>query len=179
MPGNASSDEENRVRSQQRLIKEIHRLQQQWDRLSEKLTALEGQRILETRVEEKFRLKSSIDETRTTRDEIEHQLEVLQDWLAEANRDVKGKASQDDDQDSTERNSRMEKTNYSGKNKIELCRRLGESWPELADYFDIPDDTRRGFAKGKECREIWKWLKERNQLDELEEALQFINREAW
>ena len=39
--------------------------------------------------------------------------------------------------------------NYSGKQKIEFCKRLGNNWEELADYFDIPDSFRKQYARVK------------------------------
>ncbi len=45
-------------------------LQQLWDLLSQKLAALEQQKILETRVEEKLRLQQLIAETSAERDRI-------------------------------------------------------------------------------------------------------------
>jgi len=53
-------------------------LQQLWDWLSQKLAALEQQRILETRVEEKLRLQQLIAETSSERDQIEQQMRRLQ-----------------------------------------------------------------------------------------------------
>ena len=53
-------------------------LQPLWDLLSQKLAALEQQRILETRVEEKLRLQHLIAETSAERDWIEQQMRRLQ-----------------------------------------------------------------------------------------------------
>ncbi len=66
---------------------------------------------------------------------------------------------------------------YSGKNKIDFCRRLGNDWQDLADYFDIPSDQRQQFEKGRECQAIWEWLANRNRLQELPEGLKFLKRE--
>jgi hypothetical protein len=65
-------------------------------------------------------------------------------------------------------------TSYSGKTKISLCKRLGDSWQDLADYFEIPCQQ---FEQGRECRAIWKWLANRNRLQKLPEALKYIERE--
>ena len=65
---------------------------------------------------------------------------------------------------------------YSGRDKIAICKRLGSSWEELADWFEIPTSDRRKFEKGEEARGIWAWLEERNKLQELPEALTFIGR---
>ena len=66
---------------------------------------------------------------------------------------------------------------YSGKNKIDLCRRLGNDWQELADYLEIPLYHRRQFQQGRECQAIWKWLDEKDRLQELPKALKNIERE--
>lgn len=66
---------------------------------------------------------------------------------------------------------------YSGKQKIEFCKRLGKNCEELADYFDIPDYLRKQFAQGKEAREIWTWLEQTGKLGQLVEALNFIDRQ--
>jgi formylglycine-generating enzyme required for sulfatase activity len=66
---------------------------------------------------------------------------------------------------------------FSCRQKIEFGRRLGEHWPYLADYFDIPDDQQKSFAPGREPYGIWEWLAARNRLAELPEALLYIGRE--
>jgi len=66
---------------------------------------------------------------------------------------------------------------FSGKAKIQLCRRLSKDWSDLADYFDIPEHHRRRFRQGYECQEIWEWLRERDQLYSLRSALNFIERQ--
>ena len=63
------------------LIDEIKKLEQHRDLLSRKLAALQKQRLLETRVEEKFRLNPVIEETKTDRDLIDQQIGALQDQL--------------------------------------------------------------------------------------------------
>ena len=66
---------------------------------------------------------------------------------------------------------------YSGKSKIELCKRLGDDWQDLADSFDIPPEKIKKFRQGRECQEIWEWLESRNKLEELPESLKYIGRE--
>jgi hypothetical protein len=66
---------------------------------------------------------------------------------------------------------------YSGKQKIEFYHRLGDKWQELADYCDIPAPDQNQWTKGEEARGIWKWLEQRNRLDELVEALNYIERQ--
>jgi len=65
-------------------------------------------------------------------------------------------------------------TSYSGKTKIKLCKRLGNDWQDLADYFEIPCQQ---FKQGRECREIWEWLANRNRLQELPEAIKELDRD--
>ena len=66
---------------------------------------------------------------------------------------------------------------YSGKIKIQLCRKLGLDWQDVADYFDIPPHRRNQFHQGRECQAIWEWLEERNKLYSLKEALDFLERD--
>jgi serine/threonine protein kinase len=63
---------------------------------------------------------------------------------------------------------------FSGKTKITLCKRLGNDWQDLADYFEIPSQQ---FEQGRECQAIWEWLEKRDKLQELHEALRFIKRD--
>jgi nucleoside phosphorylase len=66
---------------------------------------------------------------------------------------------------------------FSGRVKIQLCRRLGKDWLDLADYFDIPEYHRSRFCQGRECQDIWEWLGVRNQLYSLHDALIYIDRQ--
>ncbi|HID99200.1 MAG TPA: hypothetical protein EYP59_02780 [Thiotrichaceae bacterium] len=67
---------------------------------------------------------------------------------------------------------------YSGKSKLELCRRLGNDWLDLATCLDIPAHRRNQFQQGRECYAILEWLEERNErLQKLPEALKDIERE--
>jgi len=67
---------------------------------------------------------------------------------------------------------------YDGKIKLAFCKRLGQEWQDLADYFDIPIDDRAAFRLGHEPREVWEWLDRRTRLDELAGALRdpLVNR---
>jgi hypothetical protein len=65
---------------------------------------------------------------------------------------------------------------YSGKTKIDLLRRLGPDWRNLADYFEIPAYDQARFERGEEGRRIWVWLESRARLHELPEALAVIGR---
>jgi hypothetical protein len=65
----------------------------------------------------------------------------------------------------------------SGKTKITLCKRLGNDWQNLADYFDISVSERSQFKQGRECQAIWEWLKKKNRFQELPEALEFLERD--
>jgi hypothetical protein len=47
---------------------------------------------------------------------------------------------------------------YPGKTKVAVCQRLGNSWQDLADYFDIPANERQGFTRGREPHGVWEWL---------------------
>jgi len=66
---------------------------------------------------------------------------------------------------------------YSGKSKIEFCRRLGNDWQDLATCFEIPAHRRNQFQQGRECHAILEWLEERNESHQrLSEALKNIGR---
>ena len=65
----------------------------------------------------------------------------------------------------------------SGKAKIEICDHVGDSWKKLADYFQIPPSEQAQFSKGDEARGIWAWLEYRKRLQELPEALGYIDRQ--
>ena len=68
-------------------------------------------------------------------------------------------------------------TRYSGKTRLEFCRRLGDNWRYLADYLGIPNDDQARFERGDEARNIWTWLENRQRLPELAPALAGIGRE--
>jgi formylglycine-generating enzyme required for sulfatase activity len=65
---------------------------------------------------------------------------------------------------------------YSGRQELDFGKRL-DNWKQLAMYFDIPDDQQKRFKPGDEPYAIWEWLKARNKLAELPEALHYIGRE--
>jgi len=65
----------------------------------------------------------------------------------------------------------------AGKTILQLRKRLGEDWPNLALYFDIPRERCKGFAPGREFDGIVAWLKEQDRLGELAEALAAVDRD--
>jgi len=65
---------------------------------------------------------------------------------------------------------------YSGKAQVIFCQRLGDSWRYLTMCLEIPDSDSASFEKGGEGREILQWLRQRNRLDELPSALEYIGR---
>lgn len=71
----------------------------------------------------------------------------------------------------------MTSFSLSGKNKIQLRKRLGEDWDDLATHFEIPMDRRRRFTSGRECDGILTWLEERRRLNKLPAALKDIDRD--
>ena len=64
---------------------------------------------------------------------------------------------------------------YSGRQKLDFGKRL-DNWQQLAIYFEIPEDQLKRFKLGDEPYDIWEWLKARNRLAELPEALTYIDR---
>ncbi|MFO1430340.1 MAG: SUMF1/EgtB/PvdO family nonheme iron enzyme [Candidatus Competibacteraceae bacterium] len=85
------------MQNQSRLNKKIDDLQQQWESLSEKLSVLNQGWILETRPEEKLRLKKLIDDAKAQRDQVEEQLKDMESQLAKVGRDAKEGAGRNDD----------------------------------------------------------------------------------
>ena len=65
----------------------------------------------------------------------------------------------------------------AGKTILQLRKRLGEDWPDLALYFDISRERCKGFAPGREFDGIVAWLKEQDRLGELAEALAAVDRD--
>jgi hypothetical protein len=65
---------------------------------------------------------------------------------------------------------------FSGKVKVEFCRRIGPDWEELADLFGVSPHERRRFVPGHEPHALWEWLQNRLQLAELPDALAQIGR---
>ena len=66
---------------------------------------------------------------------------------------------------------------YSGRQKLAVCDRLGDSWSRLAMVLDIPSHDQARFSQGDEGRRIWEWLEIRGRLGELPGALEDIGRE--
>jgi nucleoside phosphorylase len=54
--------------------------------------------------------------------------------------------------------------NFSGLVKVQVCRRLHNSWEELADLFEVPLHERARFRHGNEPRDLWEWLEVREKL---------------
>ncbi|GIJ43652.1 hypothetical protein Val02_05380 [Virgisporangium aliadipatigenens] len=54
--------------------------------------------------------------------------------------------------------------------------RLGDSWRDLADYLEVPASDQRRWWAGREARELWQWLQERDGLSELPTALAVVGR---
>lgn len=65
---------------------------------------------------------------------------------------------------------------FSGKNQLEFCRRLSNSWRDLALILEIPPYEQARFDKGDEGLGIWNWLAVRDELVRLPPALGAINR---
>jgi WD40 repeat protein len=61
--------------------------------------------------------------------------------------------------------------------KYKFCQRLGDSFKNLASYLGIPVREWNAWQPGSECDEILEWLKNRDRLKELPEALEKIERE--
>jgi len=85
------------MRNQPRLNKKIDDLQRQWELLNEKLSVLNEQWILENRGEEKLRLRKSIEETKTQRDQVEEQLKDMENRLGKVGSNAKEVAGRNDD----------------------------------------------------------------------------------
>lgn len=69
--------------NEQRLHRQITELQKQWDLLTEKLSKLEKQRIVETDVSEQVKLDSQISETKQQHNAIEQKLNELEQQLSQ------------------------------------------------------------------------------------------------
>lgn len=63
-----------------------------------------------------------------------------------------------------------------GKALLEISKRLGPSWQDLADFFDTPPVDRGAFKQGREARDLINWLRNRGKLQEIEQALIAIDR---
>jgi hypothetical protein len=65
---------------------------------------------------------------------------------------------------------------YSTLTKVQVCRRLGPDWADLADYFEVPPYERARFRAGLEPDALWEWLERRGRLDQLGLALRLVDR---
>jgi hypothetical protein len=65
---------------------------------------------------------------------------------------------------------------FSGQIKLTICRRLTTNWPDLADYFEIPQHDRARFERGREPQGVWEWLEQRGKLAFLSDGLSAIGR---
>ena len=65
---------------------------------------------------------------------------------------------------------------YSGPVKVQICRRLGNDWHTLADYFEISNGDRGQFQQGLEPQAVWNWLDQHGKLQRLAEGLDSIGR---
>lgn len=66
---------------------------------------------------------------------------------------------------------------FPGPVKIQFCQRLGDSWEELADFFEVASHERARFRQGNEPRDLWQWLEVRGKLPVVSEGLMQIGRE--
>ena len=78
--------------------------------------------------------------------------------------------------DENEEDAMEKEVDFSGKAKVEFCRKLGDDWKELADILKIEEHGQRKWKQGDEPREIWDYLKNRNALGRLPGALREIGR---
>lgn len=65
---------------------------------------------------------------------------------------------------------------FSGKKRVEFCRRLGDDWRDLAEYLEIPAADQARFERGDEARAILTWLENRRRQAQLPGALKAIGR---
>lgn len=70
----------------------------------------------------------------------------------------------------------LREVTVNGKLKIEVCERLLNDWPKLADYFDIKPADRARFERGREAHAVWEWLESCERLAELGDGLRYIGR---
>jgi hypothetical protein len=66
---------------------------------------------------------------------------------------------------------------YPGPVKLEVCRRLGEDWLDLAAHLGVRPHERARYRAGHEAGCVWDWLEVRGRLGELRGALAAIGRE--
>jgi nucleoside phosphorylase len=65
---------------------------------------------------------------------------------------------------------------FSGTVKVQFCRRLHDSWMELADLFEVPLADKARFQPGNESRQLWEWLEMRDKLAVVPDMLVAIGR---
>ena len=75
------------------------------------------------------------------------------------------------------RSDAVDTPRYTGEVKLNVCRRLGANWQDLADYLNIPPFDRASFDRGREPQSVWEWLEARKRLAELPQALVAIGRD--
>jgi nucleoside phosphorylase len=66
---------------------------------------------------------------------------------------------------------------FSGRVKVEFCRKVHHSWEDLADFFDVPPYEKARFRHGNQPRDLWEWLEAREKLSVLPEALTELGRQ--
>jgi nucleoside phosphorylase len=64
----------------------------------------------------------------------------------------------------------------AGTVKLQVCRRLGDSWEDLADVANIPIYDQRRFRPTHESRDLWNYLESRGKIPVLAELLDLIDR---
>jgi hypothetical protein len=74
------------------------------------------------------------------------------------------------------RDEAIDTPHYTGEVKLNVCRRLGSNWQDLADYLNIPPFERASFVRGREPQGVWEWLEARQRLSKLPQALVAIGR---
>jgi nucleoside phosphorylase len=61
--------------------------------------------------------------------------------------------------------------------RLDIYERIGEDWNRLADYFDVRASDRSSFPAGRGPQALWQYLKQRDELARLPQALIAIRRE--
>ncbi len=156
--------------SRQALIEDISEQKELRDLLSAKLGALKKERILETRVEEKFRLQHKIDEAQAELEIIDHQLEALQDRLAGTTADARtSTVVHGDAQDLPQASDRlvdMLVTYWSGRLDLKDDWDLADSLFQLKKRVaeEIPSEQKAKASRG-EIASALRSLMEMNDLD--------------
>lgn len=87
------------IQNEGRLRQQLTELQEQWELISQKLSRLEKDKILETRTDEKFRLEYQIAQIKTEREHIEQQLISLEaQWSSGMKSDADDAVDRNEDQ---------------------------------------------------------------------------------